>query len=803
MANEFQMGARITLEDDFSNPIRDAMQATQQFREAMEGADHSAGDLQREMRSISTTQAQAAQAMGRAADNADEMADEMRTLATNSNRAEQEIRDVNTAARNTGGALSGLKSAVAGVATAVGGFIAVNKMKDFALGAIEAAASMGAMNAQFDAVFEGVEANATAALSKIANETNVVEGRLKGSFLQMAAFAKTTGMDTATALSLTERATLAAADSAAFYDRSIESTAESLQSFLKGNYENDAALGISATETTRNAAAMKEFGKKFKDLSEQQKQFTLLAMVEDGNKLSGALGQAAREGTAYENVMGNMKQAMTDFKVAVGGPLLQPFIDGLLAVTQHLRQVDTEKLVAKIERAKDVVSTLYNTFMSLVYDTGEVSDLWVKLGVPQDVADKIEYVGNLLRTGIVTGIDVAKDAFEGFKTTIGFVRDNMDTIIPIAGGLLAAIVAFKTMSTAVALFKAAKTALLGYKAAMVASTFVTQGFNAAVKANPIMALATAFGLLVAAGIYVYKNWDELKAQFLVIWGAISTFFAQTWANLKLGFNTFVTEISALWSSFTGWVSAQTTAFLAKLQAGWDFAWSYLKMPVEFFASYVSMVVSNFVAIVQGLFNAGMALIRGDWEGAWTAIKGIGETILNNIREFMAGFDLFEIGRNIIQGLINGIGDMAGAAVNKVREVAGGIKDAVTGFFGIHSPSRLFRTDVGQQLGAGMILGMNDSIAGVTAAATGMSEAATVNMSPTYGAGTTVPASGSFGTQTNSSNSIVIQKMIEKIELHATADTNVEELVQQIIAILYEKLRNASDILGGGQKGALL
>ena len=55
-------------------------------------------------------------------------------------------------------------------------------------------------------------------------------------------------------------------------------------------------------------------------------------MVEDGNKLSGALGQAAREGGGLENVIGNMKQAITDLGAAFGAPLLDPF----LAIVQKL-----------------------------------------------------------------------------------------------------------------------------------------------------------------------------------------------------------------------------------------------------------------------------------------------------------------------------------------------------------------------------------------------------------------------------------------------------------------------------------
>lgn len=193
---------------------------------------------------------------------------------------------------------------------------------------IKAAGDLQAQNAQFSTVYGDLEEQATGSLESIAETTGILPSRLKGTFTQIAAFAKTTGADTAEALSITERATLAAADSAAFYDKSIESTTEALQSYLKGNYENDAALGISSTETTRNAKANELYSKSFIDLDESQKQLTLLAMVEDGNKLSGALGQAARESDGLENVLGNLKQSVTDVASAFGTPILAGFIAG-------------------------------------------------------------------------------------------------------------------------------------------------------------------------------------------------------------------------------------------------------------------------------------------------------------------------------------------------------------------------------------------------------------------------------------------------------------------------------------------
>jgi phage-related protein len=221
------------------------------------------------------------------------------------------------------------------------------------------------MDAQFSQVFGNLEKNAQSSIDSISKETNILPNRLKPAFTSMAAFAKTTGMDTADALDLTSRATKAAADSAAFYDKSIGEVSESLQSYLKGNYENDAALGISSTETTRNAAANKLYGKSFNDLSEAQKQLTLLQMVEDGNKLSGALGQAAREGGGLENVIGNMKQAITDLGAAFGAPLLDPFL----------------AIVQKISGAMAKLAEVFRENPALVYVVvGAVTTLAAALG---------------------------------------------------------------------------------------------------------------------------------------------------------------------------------------------------------------------------------------------------------------------------------------------------------------------------------------------------------------------------------------------------------------------------------------
>lgn len=243
-----------------------------------------------------------------------------------------------------------LTGTIRGLVAAVGSYIALDTIKDFGLSTLDSAANQQAMESQFSQVFGNLEGTAESSLGQIANNTGILENRLKGSYTQIAAFAKTSGMDTADALELSNRAMIAVADSAAFYDKSLEEVTESLQSYLKGNYENDAALGLSSTEYTRNAAAMELYGEKFQDLSESQKQLTLLQMVEDANELSGALGQAARESETWTNQTGNLQQAWTDMKAELGENILDESVEtvGVLIDSMDTIQEPLEELFSTI-----------------------------------------------------------------------------------------------------------------------------------------------------------------------------------------------------------------------------------------------------------------------------------------------------------------------------------------------------------------------------------------------------------------------------------------------------------------------
>lgn len=501
-------------------------------------------------------------------------------IAIDNSGANQEIDDTTSKASK---ASTGMAGSFKKIGAAVATYFTVDMIKDFGLGCIQAAADAGAMESQFSQVFGDLESNAGKSLTKIADDAGISENRMKGSFTKIAAFAKTSGMDTESALGLSERAMIAVADSAAFYDRSLEETTESLQSFLKGNFENDAALGLSCTETTRNAAANALYGKSFKDLSESQKQLTLLQMVEDANKLSGAMGQAARESDTWSNVTGNLKQSWTDFQAVVGEKILPVAVDFVKKIADGIQNMG-DKVPIAFEKIQDVASDVGEFWREVLAPAlSAVGDAFDKVKTAcepliQPLRDMLSEVTNgvdgmqifrevcwwledalySMAGGVENVATFITDMIQGFKDAVewGKEHETQLTLIGVAvGTLTAAIVAYNVAQAIKNAGGIAEIAQLGilqvqiwaltaaetaHTVATTVATAATSAFGAVMAfiTSPITLVIVAIGALIAIGVLLYKNWDTVKAKCSELWSSVKEKFS----NMKENVVEKVTEI---------------------------------------------------------------------------------------------------------------------------------------------------------------------------------------------------------------------------------------------------------------------
>lgn len=129
------------------------------------------------------------------------------------------------------------------------------------------------------------------------------------------------------------------------------------------------------------------------------------------------------------------------------------------------------------------------------------------------------------------------------------------------------------------------------------------------------------------------------------------------------------------------------------------------------ANGVSDAITN---IFKGGLSWGKNLISSMGEGISSmrnylanSAKSIGTEALNSIKSAFSG--AFDIGKNLIQGIWNGITSVKDWILGKIGGFAGNIIDEMKAAFGIHSPSTVFRDEVGKNLALGLGLGFTDEM----------------------------------------------------------------------------------------------
>jgi phage-related protein len=233
------------------------------------------------------------------------------------------------------------------------------------------------------------------------------------------------------------------------------------------------------------------------------------------------------------------------------------------------------------------------------------------------------------------------------------------------------------------------------------------------------------------------------------------------------------RIALAWTLATGKAMATATASMIKTAALFVARWAL--MGVQALAQAARVAAAWFIALgpvgwVIGTVIALVALIIANWDKIksftskiWSGIWFFIKTSWSKITGFLKGINLVSIGKNIMQGLMNGIKSMGRAVLNTVKNIAGGIKDKITGALGIHSPSRWMRDMVGKNIGAGMVVGMDKMKSSVAGASSKLAQAAYVEPQRTQFAYDTAINSqingGDFGRINND-----ISPEVEKFEL---------------------------------------
>ncbi|GEN50086.1 phage tail protein [Alkalibacterium pelagium] len=137
--------------------------------------------------------------------------------------------------------------------------------------------------------------------------------------------------------------------------------------------------------------------------------------------------------------------------------------------------------------------------------------------------------------------------------------------------------------------------------------------------------------------------------------------------------------------------------------------------IERIPDLVAGAVELMVNLLNKIIEYGPDLLIAGADLIWELIKGIGSIvnevisavveISDAILDEVLKIDLFDIGKDIVRGLWNGIKDMGGWLSGKVSEFFGDVTGWVKGIFDTNSPSRVFRDEIGKMLPQGLVVGV--------------------------------------------------------------------------------------------------
>ena len=99
-------------------------------------------------------------------------------------------------------------------------------------------------------------------------------------------------------------------------------------------------------------------------------------------------------------------------------------------------------------------------------------------------------------------------------------------------------------------------------------------------------------------------------------------------------------------------------------------------------------------------------IREKWSNLISNITSFFKQIPTKIKEAIG--NLAEVGKNLVKGIWNGISDTTKWILDKIKGFGKKVLDGIKSFFGISSPSKIFRDVIGKNLVEGLAEGIEEN-----------------------------------------------------------------------------------------------
>ena len=498
----------------------------------------------------------------------------------------------------------------------------INAIKNFASSLVSAAAQVNASNAQFEATFKEVGSSATKMFNDVSKATGVMATRLRVAGTKAFSQFKGAGLDANNALSETERYLNLAADAAAYYDISLEDADTRLRSFIRGNVEAGDMIGLFTSESQRNTKALELYGKKYIELTEAQKQMTMLNIADEIYRQSGALGQASRESGEYANQTGNLAESWLQLKAVMGDKILEAVIPIMQSLASWMDKLtDKVKEFNKwIDENRETVSKYIDIAKSLMSALGGVVVAFTALSI---IRNATSWVSKLITV--------------------------FTALIPLmaAHPILAVATAFTAVAGAIAGLYASSSDFRKF--------WITLWDDIRWEINNFIDKYRPQIDTIIEGFNEVKNAvspviDKLINDIVGLSVPFQNMIDDIWTAIQAFADWFMTEIYPVIEPFLGDV-------WDVIKIGASELFDFIKLRLEFAPKFIENIFNT----IGGLSSAFTKVLSGDFSGAWEDIKGI----FNGWKDFFSDLwdSIKDIFGNIGEKLSEKFGDSFKSGIN--------------------------------------------------------------------------------------------------------------------------------------------
>lgn len=485
---------------------------------------------------------------------------------------------------------------------------------------------------------------------------------------------------------------------------------------------------------------------------------------------TSAAKEAATSTDTFEGAMGNMQAAVTDglMKIydAIGSENVTGFINGItnaVAVVIPPIRASVQWFIANLPKIAPYLAAIAAGLGTLM--VAQQIDTMVGafrawktategLTVAQRLLNAAQLsspIGLVLAAvaALAAGLVALWNTNDGFRNAVtsawqsvtGFVGNAVNSIIGFFGNLGNTISQlpsmFATWLQNVISTVTAWVSGMGAKAAEAGSQFVSNvgNFMANLPYNIGYILGTVIGSVISWVRQMASNAASAGSQFV---SNVGNFFRNLPGNIANFLTSAISNVSAWVSNMAGKARQAGSQFVSNVV-------SFLRQLPARVGSFLSQVISRLASWAGQMASKGADGARRMFNAVVNGISSLPSRVAH-------------IGGDIVRGIWNGISGAAGWLAGKVKSFASGILDGMKHALGIHSPSRLFRDEVGKYIAQGVGVGFEDEMGNVSKR---MIDAMppTDAFAQTYDLGTVSAAQASsngygYGAQTNIVDAIV-------------------------------------------------